>query len=165
MKSFLELKRKNPPIYIVGGIMKKLFLFSFMSLVLLNGCQNKKEEIISKDSKEYEYDDVSHLMIEWNHIFDQVEEDYMTYFYSETCGHCKQIKQQVIDYALNGMNKIYFVKFTDEIPIITDRDSVIGKESTTELGIVGTPSIFVISSHIIVDYIVGSTAIISTLTN
>ena len=145
--------------------MRKLFLFSFMSLVLLNGCASKKEEIVKEESKEYEYEDVSHLMIAWSQIFEQAETDYMTYFYSETCGHCKQIKQQIIDIALNGTNKIYFVKFTDEIPIIADKSSVIGKDSFNDLGIVGTPSIYVISSHIIIDYIVGSNNIISTLTN
>lgn len=143
--------------------MKHLLFLSLTTLTLLTGCHSKKEENFPKGS--FSYFDVRDLKISWSEVLNQKEEMYMTYFYSESCGYCNQIKHEVIGHVLGSTQKIYFVEFSDEIPLINDRNKVIGLAEISEAGIVGTPSMFVISSHVITDYIVGANNIIETLTN
>ena len=128
--------------------------------LLLAGCtiETHIEEQI------YEYEDVEHLSIEWSGLFEVDSDDYYTYIYSETCGHCREIKQDVIKKAME-MKNIFFVPFTKEIPIISDAEAVIGKSDFESLGIIGTPTLFRIQNHMISEHHVGSHDILSTLTN
>lgn len=139
--------------------MNKLFLLPLVTLFMVS---------CSKDSKvvaeEYDYSDVSHLHICWDDIFEINDAQYFVYIYSNTCGHCQEIKQEIISYALKH-ESIYLIKFNNNIPIINDRNQVIGKDKVEDLGIVGTPSMFLINNHIVEANYVGKKEIIRTLTN
>lgn len=139
--------------------MKKLFLLPLMTMFLI-GC-TKENKVVAE---EYDYSDISHLSICWDDIFKIEDKQYFVYIYSETCGHCQEIKQDVISYALNH-DSFYFIKFNSGIPIINDRNLVIGKNKIEELGIVGTPSMLLITKHIVEANYVGKKEIIRTLTN
>ena len=138
--------------------MKKLFLFPLMTVFLVS-CANENKVV----AEEHDYSDVSHLLICWGDIFKIKDRQYFVYIYSETCGHCQEIKQDIISYALNH-DSFYFIKFNSGIPIINDRNIVIGKDKVEELGIVGTPSMFLITDHIVEVNYVGKKEIIRTLT-
>ena len=139
--------------------MKKLFLLPLMTMFLVS-CANENKVV----AEEHDYSDVSHLLICWNDIFKIKDRKYFVYIYSETCGHCQEIKQDIISYALNH-DSFYFIKFNSGIPIINDKNQVIGKDKVEELGIVGTPSMFLIIDHIVEANYVGKKEIIKTLTN
>ncbi len=139
--------------------MKKLILFPLMTMFLVS-CANENKVI----AEEHDYSDVNHLFICWDDIFEIKDRQYFVYIYSETCGHCQEIKQDIISYALNH-DSFYFIKFNSEIPIINDRNLVIGKNKVEELGIVGTPSMFLITGNIVEANYVGKKEIITTLTN
>lgn len=146
--------------------MRKIYILCALPLLL--GCNKAKTTNDSKaNSSEiiYDYSDVSHLTIEWKEILNQEEERYFGYVYSSQCGHCKEIKQDVIKAALNGEKKIYFITYTKEIPIITNAINNIGVDDYEKLGIIGTPSLFEIENRIVMDCYTGSKAIIATLTN
>ena len=146
--------------------MKKLYILC--ALPLLMGCDKVKTTSISDSvSSEivYDYSDVSHLTIGWSEILNQQEERYFVYVYSTQCGHCKEIKQDVIKEALSGNKKIYFIAYTKDIPIITNALNNIGVDNYEKLGIIGTPTLFEIDNRIVVDCYTGSEAIITTLTN
>lgn len=134
----------------------------FLALpLLLYSCSSTKTEA----SIDYDYTDVSSLTICWDDIFKVQLERYFVYIYSSTCGHCNEIKQDVISYALSNINTLYFVSFTKSIPIVNDRFYPIGKDNVEDLGIVGTPSMFLIVNHIVEENYVGKKEIIRTLTN
>ena len=133
---------------------KYIVLTSFM---FLSSCQNKETSCYI-----YDYKDVSH--IEWNQIFDINQDEYYIYVYSLKCGHCKEIKQEIISFAVNNEN-VYFVLYKKEIPVVDSSYVLIGRDKYEDVGIIGTPTLFEISSHIVSDVHTGSEAIIKTLSN
>lgn len=146
--------------------MRKIYILCALPLLL--GCNKAKATSVSYTSSSeiiYDYSDVAHLMIEWSDILNKEEERYFGYIYSSQCGHCKEIKQDVIKAALNGKKKIYFITYTKEIPIITNASNNIGVDDYEKLGIIGTPTLFEIENRIVMDCYTGSEAIIATLTN
>ncbi len=140
--------------------MRHLILPCLSVCLLLVSCTKEKQI----ESLIYEYEDVKHLSLEWNNLFIVEDDDYYTYIYSETCGYCLDIKQEVITKSLET-EKIYFVLFNKEIPIISDKEVVIGKNDFESLGIIGTPTLFRIQNHMISEHHVGSDDILETLTN
>ena len=140
--------------------MKKLLFLPTLLFLLCNCSTNKAVAAI-----EYGYSDVSNLTICWNDILSLSKDDYYVYIYSSTCGHCNEIKQEVISFALRNYGDLYFVSFNKDIPIINDRNEPLEKDSVDDLGIVGTPSMFRIIEHVVKENYVGKKEIVETLTN
>ena len=134
-----------------------LFLIPFLLMV---SC--KKEE--NHQSRSYDSINVDISVIEWSEILSQKEKFYYSYVYSDKCGHCNEIKDQIVSFALDGKYKIYFISYDTEIPIITNDTNNIGKTDYHDLGIVGTPTLFEIGGGMVVNCHTGSSLIISTLT-
>ena len=140
--------------------MKHLILPCLSACLLLANCTNKN----NIPDRTYEYEDVSHLSIQWEDLFQVNIDDYYAYIYSESCGHCREIKQDVISKALQH-GFIYFIPFSSDIPIVQDSSFVIGKNDIESIGIIGTPTLFHIQDHMITEQYIGSHDILSTLTN
>ena len=80
--------------------MKKLIL---LSMALLTSCSTGVvEEVPTVIVPEYDYSITKDDQIKWNDLFSQKEERYLVYFYSEYCGYCKSIKQEVLSYYLSA---------------------------------------------------------------
>ena len=133
-------------------------------LLALTGCSKNNMISQTEVSEELSYTLIEDKTIEWDQIFDVELDDYYTYIYSPTCGHCNEIKNTVINYGLNH-DDFFFVLYNKDIPVITEKDSIIGNTSIEEIGVVGTPSLFHILNGVLIENIVGSNAIIETLTN
>ena len=140
--------------------MNKLLILPISTLLLI-GCTHE----MKPEPKEYDYSDVVDLTICWNDILSMKSDKYFTYIYSKTCSHCSEIKQEVIAYALANVGELYFVEFNKDIPIINDRAIVLEKDKVEDLGIVGTPSMFLIKNHVVKENYVGKKEIVNTLTN
>ena len=139
--------------------MNKLVILPLMTFLMI-GCSNNKEA----KAIEYDYSDVAYLTICWNDILKIDSLEYFAYIYSPTCGHCSEIKQEVITYALGNKGSLYFVPFNKDIPIINDRTIPLEKDKVEDIGIVGTPSMFLVVNHIVKENYVGKKEIVSTLT-
>ena len=148
--------------------MRRIILsFSLMFLTLIAGCS----KTISNDTSEdlissiifYDYNLVDNLSIEWEQALLQEDEHYFVYIYSKTCGHCLEIKNDVIKCALQTTEKIYFVEYSESIPIIQDREIVLEETDINRCGVVGVPSLFEINQHVIVNYYLGGKEIIEIL--
>ena len=139
--------------------MNKLVILTLMTFLMI-GCDKHKEA----KATEYDYSNVAYLTICWNDILNVDSLEYFAYIYSPTCGHCSEIKQKVISYALANKGSLYFVPFNKDIPIINDRTIPIEKDKVEDLGIVGTPSMFLIVNHAVKENYVGKKEIVSTLT-
>ncbi len=139
--------------------MNKILLLPIVTF-LLTSCTTKQKE----QTKGFDYEDVVNLTIDWEAIMSVESKDYYAYIYSPICGHCNEIKQEVICYSLIHYGTLYFVEYSSDIPIINDKEALIDKDKVEDLGIVGTPSMFRIINHVVKENIVGSKEIIKTLT-
>ena len=140
--------------------MKKLFFLIPFLLFGGFGCNsNDKENSLSLD---YEY--FEERFIKWNELFEQKDEDYFTYIFSYTCGHCYEIKDDVLAFAYSN-NNFYFVEFDKDIKVIDSSTIVIGKDNVDEIGIVGTPTLFLIRDHKIENDFIGSKQILEAIKN
>ena len=137
----------------------KLALLTTASIGL-SSCVFNREEQIKKD---YDYEDVSKLQIDWKNAFSLTKTQYFLYFYSKTCGHCEQIKNSIIEYALSSIDDFYFVEYVEEIPLTTNIELTIGAESWDDFAIRGTPSLAKIENKKVVCNLCGTNDILSFL--
>ena len=123
--------------------MRKILLLSLL-LLLTNSCSVQVEnhsfyESIEKESL-YE---VSQKTTVWGEIFNQSEQEYYAYIYSETCGHCRKIEPEIKKYSQTHI--VYFIERSDDIPIASERGDLTGVDDINSLYILGTPTLFEIS--------------------
>ena len=109
------------------------------------------------EQKEYDYSDIE-TKIRWSDIFEQLEDNYSVYFYSQTCGHCKELKQDILSYYFGNYEKLYFVE-TDENTVFGPQNDLVGVDSIECFFIFGTPFLINIDNWKISNYYAGSTKI------
>ena len=143
--------------------MKKLLFLC--ACLLLTSCKTENKNESYSILIECDYINVEHLHIEWKNILSQEANNYFVYVYSLTCGHCKEVKPYILEYAMESKDIFYFVIYTKDIPIISNAEQNIGVTNYEELGIIGTPTLFEIESGMVSACYTGSSAIIETLTN
>ena len=132
--------------------MKFLFLL-LIPLVLISGCQRPAETKI-----DHNYHETKNDLIFWDNVFAQEQDDYLVYFYSESCGHCNEIKQDVITFYLKELIDMYFV-CTDIDAVFGPTKNLIGVNTIDDFYIFGTPFLTRIKEHAVSEYYVGSNAI------
>ncbi len=130
--------------------MKKWIL---LFAVMLAGC-NQGLEI---KQKEYDYSDVA-AFIEWSKVFNQDENDYSVYFFSVTCGHCKEIKEEILTYYFGEYEKMYFVETSYDAVFGPPKD-LTGISTIEDFYIFGTPFLINISKRTISNYYAGKAKI------
>ncbi len=130
------------------------FIASILITLFLTACNPSATSFNSSSTSSYDYAQMNH--IEWVDLFHQQECDYFTYIYSETCGYCHEIKNEILYFASNYQNPTYFVIYDKEIPLIDDKEQVIDKDKIEDIGILGTPTLFHVVNHKINENIVGS---------
>ena len=123
-------------------------------LLLLTGCSGNQKKPI-----QHNYHETRDSLISWQDVFNQPEHDYLVYFYSERCGHCNEIKNQVISYYLSTSNKMYFV-CTDLDAVFGQQGDLIGVNNIDDFYIFGTPFLIEIHEHTIMNYYAGTKAIL-----
>ena len=125
--------------------------------IILTSCNDENN---SDDS--HNYHETKESLIVWNDTFNQKEDEYIVYFYSETCGHCNAIKQDVISFYLKEYIAMYFV-CTDLGVVYGNNKSIIGIDNIDDFFIYGTPSLCEIFSHKVESYYVGEKEILNYL--
>lgn len=147
--------------------MKKIFCLTFLPL-LLGGCSIKKteEKLDISDIKipvtNHEYFEIQDMSINWSDILEQNKDTYYVYIYSLTCSHCTDLKNWIIDKALDRKD-IYFVKGSNKDVIKSDVSITIGAMSISEIAILGYPSLLKISDKKLVKNIAGNAKIMNAL--
>ena len=122
-------------------------------LLVLCSCQTAKTKTVS-----HNYDDTKDSLITWRSIFTQDPDDYLVYFYSESCGHCNKIKQEVISFYLKDLIDMYFV-CTDFDAVYGTQKDLTGVDSLDDFYIFGTPFLSRITDHKVSEYYLGTNAI------
>ena len=106
-------------------------------LVSCTGNDNSKtSSSIHEIPKEYE--------INLADCLSQEEEQYLVFFNSETCNHCKEIMGDVISFANENITKTYFLNVSkpeNKIERCSKEELVVGIDKVEDLRILGTPTI------------------------
>ena len=136
------------------SVMKFLrFIVSLLSISLITSCTPSEESVPQyKTFKQFQV--VVDNSIEWPNILNQEENNYIIFFYSETCAYCHEMQEEVIDFAITCPLKTYFLDAVEnDVPI--DSDKKIGVSNYEEASINGTPSILEVENATIVANISG----------
>ena len=123
----------------------KFLLFPFFLLV---SCST--EELIY-----HNYHETKSCLISWSDVFNQNEDDYLVYFYSESCGHCNEIKQDVISFYLEDIYPMYFV-CTDIEVVLGPKNNLVGIDNIDDFYIFGTPFLLNLVDHAVSSYYAGA---------
>lgn len=150
--------------------MKKIILLSSCAL-LLAGCDfsfgekntTQPTNSVSSIETKHNYNEVSDKTIKWNQIFSMPEDFYYVYFYSLTCSHCNEFKDEIIPCALETTKTIYFCEESTEFNYKQDTSTSIGATSCEQFVIAGFPSLAILQNHQVVVNDLGVTSIKKTL--
>ena len=107
-----------------------------------------------------QYDDFDHLT-SFQAIDRQAEDQYLVYYYSETCGYCSEIKDTVLKFAKNNKAdlKVYIIEAG---PAISGVNNIVNPNDPNDL-MDGTPSLVTVVDGRIVDLNSGATDIPNVL--
>ena len=133
--------------------MKKIVFFLSIFL-FINSC-NKPQNIAIK---QYDYDDVTRLC-KWSDVFKQDEVEYLVYFYSKTCGHCVEIKQEMITFYLSEKVTSYFSEVNEDT-VFGSKTNLIGINKIENFHIFGTPFLVEIKKWTVSNYFAGVNSIL-----
>jgi thiol-disulfide isomerase/thioredoxin len=93
----------------------------------------------------------------YQEVTSQSEQQYLVYYYSESCGACKSIKASVLDYADKLNIKVYFFDAVGATGV-----NVIRHPDTLE-EMQYTPTLLTVKNGVLVDMNVGGTDVVDTL--
>ena len=125
----------------------KIKILPLLSILLLSGCSASNNS--STSYQEHSYDEVKSLMISYDQSFSISENDHFIYFYQETCHSCQEIKDEVIDFAINKYAEIYFVAATEETPHNYDYQEInqtLGSSNIDDVFVGVTPQLALIKN-------------------
>ena len=144
--------------------MKRLLL---LSVLLLTACAEKETETPNDPPKNVDYEDIVLPKISWFDIFNREEEKYLVYFYSEECGYCNSIKEEILDYYETTTRKMFFIDVVEDGNVVINHsfDSVIGVNDIEHLYIRGTPSLLELENKTVVNYYAGVQTIRAFISN
>lgn len=131
------------------SVMKFLrFIVSLLSISLITSCTPNEESVPQyKTFKQFQV--VVDNSIEWPNILNQEENNYIIFFYSETCAYCHEMQEEVIDFAITCPLKTYFLDAVEnDVPIDSDKKN--GVSNYEEASINGTPSILEVENATII---------------
>ena len=138
--------------------MKKLTSL-IIPVFLITGCEPSQAIKV-----EHNYHEIKDHLIPWEDVFSQEEHDYLVYFYSERCGHCNSIKNDVISYYLTTEETMYFV-CTDIDAVFGSQSDLTGIDNITDFYIFVIPFLARLVEYAISKYYVGSSAILDYIHN
>ena len=136
-------------------------------IFLISGCTFNQQETSYYEQEETpeverNYSEVSEYELTWEAIFDVNEDQYYVYVYSTTCSHCDELKNYIVEKALQRED-VYFIKGTSRDQITSDSSKLIGAQKSDDVWILGYPSLLKISSQKVTKNLAGVNQIKSEL--
>ena len=131
----------------------RLLFVSLTSLAIVVSCSPTRETTNNKNIVEQE-EIIKNKEIPWLEALNQKENHYIIFVYSETCGHCHDMMDEIIDFAKSDILVTYFINTRkNKVPI--SREIIENTTDITELSILGTPTILEIESKTVIKNIAG----------
>ena len=131
----------------------RLLFVSLTSLAIVVSCSPIRETTNNKNIVEQE-EIIKNKEIPWLEALNQKENHYIIFVYSETCGHCHDMMDEIIDFAKSGILVTYFIN-TRKNEVTVSREIIENTTDITELSILGTPTILEIESKTVIKNIAG----------
>ena len=143
--------------------MKNKFIFILVTLFLIS-CRTSSSDETKPVETKLDYDLIEDRIIIWDDIFMQNGSDYLVYFYSETCGHCMNIKESILKYYLKGIESMYFVRNPNKDEYFAPSSfNLVGIDDSTDLKIHGVPGLIEIEDYVVLNYHFGEKQILNYL--
>ena len=131
-----------------------------VGMLLCTSCGQSGPVQEQKDEKEevvLDYSITSNDQIKWNEVFTQGEARYLVYFYSNYCGYCRSIKEEILNYYLLNKDKIYFVDSIEQKAVYNSpAEKTMGVKNIDDFYIVGTPTLVEITNWMVTNLYVGA---------
>ncbi len=144
--------------------MKKIASLLFLSLLFLclslTSCSLISSSIEDtsfsqiEEEIDHNYKEIKDKKLTWNCLFFDAKVEYSVYCYSLTCSHCSNIKNKVINYALNNEN-FYFYEDSSSTVLSDEIKTTIGISSSDKLVIKGFPTLLKINQKTLTKNIYG----------
>ena len=139
-------------------------------VLMLMGCTDPVENVQPDTPiEEYDYSIIASRQIKWKDILSKSESRYVVYFYSEYCGYCKQVKQDILSYYKKDIDDMYFLDTVQENAVYKPNDGLlIGTKNIADFYIFGTPFLAEITNKTVTNWYAGVDSImlyISTRTD
>ena len=131
----------------------RLLFVSLTSLAIVVSCSPSRETTNNKNVIEQE-EIIKNQSISWFDALNQKENNYIVFVYSETCGYCHDMMDEIIDFAKSEILVTYFINSQIyKVPISNEIKENIA--DINQLSILGTPTILEIDNKIVVNNIAG----------
>ena len=131
----------------------RLLFVSLTSLAIVASCSPSRETTNNKNVIEQE-EIIKNQSISWFDALNQKENNYIVFVYSETCGYCHDMMDEIIDFAKSEILVTYFINSQIyKVPISNEIKENIA--DINQLSILGTPTILEIDNKIVVNNIAG----------
>ena len=131
----------------------RLLFVSLTSLAIVASCSPIRETTNNKNVIEQE-EIIKNQSISWFDALNQKENNYIIFVYSETCGYCHDMMDEIIDFAKSEILVTYFINGQIyKVPISNEIKENIA--DINQLSILGTPTIIEIDNKIVVNNIAG----------
>ena len=131
----------------------RLLIVSLATIAIVASCSPAKDVTINKNTFS-EQEIVNHHQISWLDLFNQEESHYIVFIYSEKCGYCHEMINEIVDFATDNILPTYFVDtLQNNVPLTINND--VGMTTIEEVSIVGTPTIIEIKDHTVISNIPG----------
>ena len=131
----------------------RLLFVSLTSLAIVVSCSPTRDITNNKSAIEQQ-EIVAKQQISWLEVLNQEDNHYIIFVYSETCGYCHDMMDEIIDFAKSEILTTYFINTQkNEVPIFAEiKDNI---ASIDELGILGTPTILEVENKVVIRNIAG----------
>ena len=131
----------------------RLLFVSLTSLAIVVSCSPSRETTNNKNVIEQE-EIIKNKSISWLDALNQKENNYIIFVYSETCGYCHDMMDEILDFAKSEILVTYFINSQIyKVPISNEIKENIA--DINQLSILGTPTILEIDNKIVVNNIAG----------
>lgn len=141
--------------------MRKICVLLFAA-PLLSMCNfDEQKEVIEIEVPEithHNYFEIENKSVLWSQVFEVDKSNYFVYYYSPTCSHCAELKDWIIEKALE-LGNVYFVKESAMDVISKDVSESIGARTVDKISIQGYPSLLQIENKTVIKNAAGKTQI------
>ena len=141
----------------------RLLFVSLTSLAIVASCSPVSDAAISKSIKAKQ-EILNTYQIPWLELLNQRENNYLVFVYSETCGYCHDMLDEIIDFALSDILPTYFINTqNNEVPISSEY--VTNISDINALSIRGTPTVIEVKEGVVISNNAGLDECLNYLAN
>ena len=128
----------------------RMHICSLFVAAMFVSCSPAQNEQSNKNAST-EYEIPVEQEIDLKDCLSQSESQYLVFFHSETCSHCREIREDILFFANENILKVYFLdikKPSNEVTICQKEEIELGISSYQDIKILGTPTIIKVENGV-----------------